>query len=99
METLIVAEKRTTHGLLLVVTDTEILGKKFEQGKLQLDLTSDFYAGQEKSADQVRTMLQDARYVHFTGQSAVRLGIEEKLIDTQKVLLVRGVPHAEVVQE
>ena len=37
-----IGEKKTPHGLLLVITDSDILGKKYEQGKLQLDLTKDF---------------------------------------------------------
>ena len=95
----IIAKKRTSQGLLLIITDVEIIGKKFEQGKLQLDLTSDFYKGEKKNLLETRLMLQEAKYVHLTGQNAVKLGIGEKLIDLQRVLYVNGIPHAEVVQE
>ena len=34
---------------VIAVCDHDILGKKFEEGRLQLDLTSSFYKGEEKA--------------------------------------------------
>ena len=95
----IVSEKKTPHGMLLVITDAEIIGKIFDQGKLQLDLTKEFYKGEEKDNVEIEKLLVKARYVHFTGHRAVQLGLDKKLVDQKKVLLIAGVPHAEVVQE
>ncbi len=92
----IVTEKQGAHGLLLVVTDQDLLGKFFEEGKAQLDLRSAFYKGEEKTKEEVKTLLAGARDVVLTGKMAVALGIELDLVDPKKILYVKNVPHAQV---
>ncbi len=99
MSKFIVSVKRSEHGSLVVVTDIEIIGRKFEEGKLQLDLTKDFYKGDEKNIIEVEKDLLYARHVHFTGEKSVSLGIKLGLIDKNKVLLVNKIPHAQAVVE
>ncbi len=93
---LIVAEKKGPHGVLLVVTDKDILGKIFSEGNVQLDLTKQFYEGKERSAEEIAQLFGKARDIHFTGKEAVALGVEKDLIDSDRILYVEGVPHAEV---
>lgn len=92
----ITAEKLGAHGLLLVVTDQDILGKFFEEGRVQLDLRTAFYKGEERTKEEVKTLLAGARDVVFTGKVAVALGIELDLVDPKKILYVKNVPHAQV---
>ncbi len=92
----IVSEKEGGHGLLLVVTDSDLLGKLFEEGKIQLDLRSTFYKGEEKTKEEVKTLLVGARDIMLTGKAAVALGIELDLVDPKKILYVQKVPHAQV---
>ncbi len=92
----IVAAKKSEHGILLVITDKEIIGKKFEQGKLQLDLASVFYKGEEKDEQEVKIMIPTARHLHLTGKNAVRLAENLWLIKKEKILIVKDIPHAEV---
>ena len=49
----IVAKKQSQFGMLVVVTDADIVGKKFEEERLQLDLTKKFYQGEPKTKDEV----------------------------------------------
>ncbi|MBI2666164.1 DUF424 family protein [Candidatus Woesearchaeota archaeon] len=93
----IVAKKNGPHGLLLVVTDAVLLGKKFEEGKLQLDVSKEFYQGEEKSKEEVVNLIKTAQHVHLTGKEAVALGINTESIQKKKVLFVAGIPHAEGV--
>ena len=92
---LIVSEKQGPHGLLLVITDKGILGNVFEEGRKQLDLRKEFYKGEEKSKEQIKIMCSGARDVHLTGKEAVALGVELGLVDAERILWVKGVPHAE----
>lgn len=93
---LIGAEKQGPHGLLLVVTDKDILGKLFEEGKTQLDLRKGFYKGEERTKGQIKILCSAARDIHLTGKEAVALGVELGLVETDQVLWVKKVPHAEV---
>ncbi len=94
----VVAQKQGPHGLLLVVTDKDILGKVFTEGKKQLDLTKRFYEGEEMDKEEVKKLLEQARDVHLTGKQAVALAVELDLIEARMILWVEGVPHAEAVK-
>jgi uncharacterized protein len=94
--TLIVTKKNGPQGLILVVTDQDLLGGKFSEGKLQLDLTKEFYQGEEKTKEEIFKLFTEARDLHLTGKEAVALGIEKNLVDSDKILYIEKVPHAEV---
>lgn len=94
---MIVSKKSSLHGMLLVITDSEILGKKFEEGKLQLDLSKKFYQGEEMNKEKVKDLIPEARYIHATGKEAVGTLVEEDIVESDKILHVQNIPHAEVV--
>ena len=95
----IVSKKQGQLGLLIVVTDADIVGKKFEEERLQLDLTKKFYQGEPKSKEEVKQIIMTARHIHLTGKGAVAIGIEMDLIDPKKIIFIDKVPHAEVMNE
>ena len=95
----IIAKKSGPHGLLLVITDANLLGKKFEEGKIQLDMSKEFYQGEEVSKQEVLNFLETAQHLHLTGKEAVALGVAAGRVDKKKILLVCEIPHAESVAE
>ena len=92
----IVAEKESTHGLLLVITDEDILGRKFKEGKRQLDLGATFYLGERKTKEEVKKLIPKARHLHLAGKHIIAVAIELDLVNPKKILWVKDVPHAEV---
>lgn len=93
----IVSEKPGPHGPLIVVTDKNLLGLIFEQDHLRLDLSKEFYKGVLKNKTEITHLLHNAQHLHLTGKASVTLGIELGLIKGEKVLYVKGIPHAEMV--
>jgi len=93
----VVTEKQTPNGILLVVTDADILGKKYEEGKKQLDLENKFYHGHEKSQAEVLDLFQQAYILHLTGIGAVGLALKEGLIGKKNIIVVKGIPHVEIL--
>ena len=93
----IVNEKQTSQGIILVVTDSNIIGKKFEEGNKQLDLSKKFYSGDERDAEAVKAIIPEAYILHLTGERAVALGTELDLVDPQRIIWISNVPHAEVL--
>lgn len=86
-------------GEVLVVSDQGIIGKRFEEGKLQLDLTKSFYQGEEKEEEEVKRLAKGAYILHLTGKKTVELFVSLGLVDEKKILRVAGVPHGEVCLE
>ena len=95
----IVAIKQSQFGLLVVVTDSDIIGKKFEEEKLQLDLTKKFYQGETKKKEEVKQIMTTARHLHLTGKGAVAIGVEMDLVDPKKITFIGKIPHAEIMKE
>ena len=80
---------------LVAVCDKNLLGKKFEQNNLQLDLSSDFYAGIEMSADDAAILMWTADMLNLVGKESVSLGIKLKLVEKHHALRIAMIPHAQ----
>ncbi|MEK6901599.1 MAG: DUF424 family protein, partial [Nanoarchaeota archaeon] len=65
--------------------------------KVQLDFTKAFYQGKEESKEKIKQLMLEARHLHLSGKQAVNLGIEMGFVNKNKILLVKGIPHAEVI--
>ncbi|MEK6822512.1 MAG: DUF424 family protein [Nanoarchaeota archaeon] len=89
--------KTHTHSdgrILVSVVDSDIIGKKFEEGQAQLDLTVDFYKGKKCTADEAGDLVRNADMVNLVGEHAVALGVQEQVIDPQNVKRIKGIPFA-----
>jgi hypothetical protein len=82
---------------ILSLCDKELIGKKFEDIDLQLDLTSNFYKGEEMTKEEVRKILLNYKIINAVGQRSVNLLLEFDLIDTKKILYIQDIPHAQCI--
>lgn len=81
---------------VVAVCDEDLLGRKIEDGDLQLDLSSDFYRGTSYSDKVlVRDIMRNADVLNVVGKTAVALALEEGLIDKAHIITVKDVPHAQ----
>lgn len=90
-----------TYRRIVAVCDKELLGKKFEQDNLQLDVNTHFYGGKELEDSEALELLKDAftedACFNFVGSKAIELGAKAGVINKNKVLVIQGVPHALVL--
>ncbi len=89
--------KNQQNKIVVAVCDSELLGKKYEEGGKQLDLTSDFYKGDEMEDVAVGDLMRNADSVNLVGEKAVSLGIQEGIIDKEHVNKIAGIPYAQAV--
>ncbi|MBW2979371.1 DUF424 domain-containing protein [Candidatus Woesearchaeota archaeon] len=87
----------TDGRMILVVVDDELIGKRFEDGDLQIDLSKDFYKGEKVTEEEVVGLFKKAYIIHLVGERAVGLGIKEGYVDRSRVIKIAGVKHAEVL--
>lgn len=83
---------------VVAVCDSELLGKKFEEGKLQLNVNEFFYNGKEYDENKALKILgnaqQDDACFNFVGNNSVELGIKAGIIGKGCFIKIQGVPHA-----
>ena len=82
--------------MIVAVCDKELLGKKFETERLQLDLTGSFYDGKEVSDEEAREIFRKAHILNIVGKKSVEFCKKEGYVSEGHVIEVAGVPHAQV---
>ena len=89
------------YRIVIAICDTNLLGKKFEQGERQLDLTGGFFKGEEKTEEEVKEIIRQAKAEDATfnivGEKACRLAKEIGLIEEEGVIQIQGVPVAMIL--
>lgn len=94
---LIVKRHKLADGrTILAVCDDDLLGKKFEEGDLQLDIGK-FYDGEKKSRKEVELLFKSAYIVNLVGEDSVELGIKKGLVAKERVVRIAGIPYAEAL--
>ncbi|MEN3035166.1 MAG: DUF424 family protein [Candidatus Methanosuratincola sp.] len=97
-EKLIVKVWAVREGEFMVaVCDPQLLGKKFSEGRLLLDVNEAFYKGELISAEAAIDYLRKATVANLVGEFAVRCGKEAGLIHEDGIMTVNGIPHAQFV--
>jgi hypothetical protein len=86
------------YRTVVSLCDSELLGKRFEQGILQLDVRKNFYEGDEISEEQALHLIekhaaQDATF-NIVGQQAVSTAIKSGIISKEGVGKISGIPYA-----
>ncbi len=84
-------------NIVAAVCDSELIGRKFEEGSHQLDLTSEFYKGEEKDDETIGDTIRNSDHVNLVGKKSVGLGIQEGVIDESHVKTIAGIPYAQAV--
>jgi len=86
---------------VVAICDSELFGKKFEQGNLQLDLTGEFFNGEEKSEEETLELMNDLSKEDVTfnlvGKAAVNLALKASIINKEGIKTVQDVPFALVL--
>ena len=86
------------NDLLIGACDEKLLGKKFEDGKFQIDVKRDFYEGDRISPETLKKYLEDATIANLVGKETIKCAIDLGLIDPDCVIKIKGVPHAQMVR-
>ncbi|MFC1768902.1 DUF424 domain-containing protein [Nanoarchaeota archaeon] len=93
---MIVKKHKHENKLILSVCDNDLIDKKFEEGNLQLDLTQDFYKGEEANEDDVVKLVEIAQCAHVIGEKSVSLLVSKGIVKEEHVKKVSGIPHVEI---
>ena len=76
--------------------DADLIGKELEEGKLALRVTERFYKGELKTDAEVKRILADADNANLVGTRAVGIALKEGFIKKEDVVVIQGVPHAQI---
>ncbi|MBI1972916.1 DUF424 family protein [Candidatus Woesearchaeota archaeon] len=83
-------------GEVIAVCDENILGKTLEDKKKHIKVSEHFYKGEIKDAAAIAPILETATNINLIGKEAVALGLKLGIIAEENVMVIAGVPHAQV---
>lgn len=86
---------------VVAVCDKELLGKKFEEGKFQLDIKENFFKGREFSEQEVSEIMKEMKMEDSTfnivGEKSVKTALEGGIITKEGIGNIQGIPFALVL--
>lgn len=93
---MLVKVHKTEDGrLLTAVCDTRLINKIYEEGIKQLDLTGDFYKGEEKTPSEAADFMRNSDMINIVGEESVKVAMKEELISSAQVKIIAGIPYAQ----
>lgn len=84
--------------LVLAAADKDLLGQKFEEGCLRLEVRKEFYEGEDASEEKLLNRLSMCTIANLVGQETVGAAIKHSYINSDCVLTIAGVPHAQLAK-
>ena len=87
-----------SYRTVVAVCDSDLIGKKFEEGIYQLELRENFYKDKEVGKDEVIKIMQfqareDATF-NIVGKESIAAAKEAGIISDRNVGKVEGIPFA-----
>jgi hypothetical protein len=89
---------RDKKCVLVAACDSDLIGKTFREGKLKLEVTSNFYGGMLTSIDETLELLNNADVANLVGSSVVDAAVKQGLVSPDAVILISGVPHVQIMK-
>ncbi len=94
-----IIKKHISHEgkIIVAICDSKLLGKKIEEGDLQLDLTSNFYKGDEVSEQEALDTIKLSHVINVVGEKSVDFVLKNGFIKKENVLKMNNVPYAQAL--
>ena len=84
--------------MLLAACDAELLGKTLKEGKIVFHINEKFYKGTRVTVEEAVELMKQCTIVNMIGKKIVEKAIEAGLVHPEAVLLIEGIPHAQIVR-
>jgi len=86
---------------IVAVCDKDLIGKKFEEGNLQLDVKENFYKGnlvsEEELAEIMKDMLKEDATFNIVGKKSIEVALKTGAITEEGIKKIQGIPFALVL--
>lgn len=74
------------------ICDEALIGKTLKEGKLQMQISRDYFGGQIVAPEQALKMMKESSIINLAGEQAVSIAISNNMGAKEAVRLIQGVP-------
>ena len=83
---------------VISLCDSNLIGKKFEEGKKQLDIRENFYKGEELKDEEIAEILkskskEDSTF-NIVGDKAIKIALQSEIISEGSISYIALIPYA-----
>jgi len=89
---------RQGDDILIGACDEKLIGKRFTDGKFQINITKEFYDGKRIDKETLKKYLEEATIANLVGKETVDCAMKIGLVDPNCIIKIKGVPHAQMVR-
>jgi len=83
---------------LVAACDADLLGQTFRSEGLKIHVSREFYEDEECSEEELVKLLGVATIANLVGKHTVDVAIRNGFVDPRCVLVIGGVPHAQMAR-
>lgn len=90
-----------SYRYIITICDSELLGRRFEEGKFQLDIKDNFYGGNELSEEKtikvIRDMAREDATFNIIGEKSVNAALKAGIIAEEGIKKIQNIPFSLVL--
>ena len=86
----------TQNEVMVAACDSELLGKTFEEGDFQIQVSPEFYEDVKVNKDTFLSHLGEATIINLVGKTVIDYAVEAGIVDKDGIIKISGVPHAQI---
>lgn len=84
--------------VLVAACDSDLLGKTFRSEGLKLHVSEGFYDGERADEEKLVNRLEMATIANLAGRKTLDIAIRRGFVDEDCVIVIGGVPHAQMAR-
>ncbi len=90
-----------SHRDIVVICDKNLVGKKFEDNKFQLDIKENFFTGKDlnekETIDIIRKMEKEDATFNIVGKESINAALKAGIINKDGIKEIQSIPFALVL--
>ncbi|MEK6932258.1 MAG: DUF424 family protein [Nanoarchaeota archaeon] len=86
------------NSKVLAVCDEDLIGKKYFEKGLKLDVNETFYKGNLVAEEEAVDLMKKSRNINIVGKESIKLAIKFDIIKKENIIKIKNIPHAVVFE-
>lgn len=88
---------RSGNSSIVCLCDSNLIGKKFSGGDLNINVSKRFYGGEEIDESKIVEILKECNNLNVVGKESIGFALKCKKIYKRSIIKIKNIPHAIVV--
>ncbi len=82
---------------VVAICDEDIIGKTFETKEKQLNVSKEFYKGEQKNEEEVISIIKKADNLNIVGKNSVNIALKTNIVLKSDVKRIKNIPYLYII--